>query len=54
MDLNSTTQGALTFKEFMPLSSENKKLTNLNGEMNTMSNDFTDMVKKREEAKIRL
>ena len=54
LDLNLQTQGALTFKNFMELTSENKKLTGLNGEMKTMSNDFTEMVKKREEAKRRL
>ena len=45
------TQGALTFKKYKKLTTENHKLTNLNGEMQTMSNDFTEMVKKREEAR---
>ena len=48
------TQGALTFKKYKKLTTENFKLTNLNGEMQTMSNDFTEMVKKREEARRRL
>ena len=52
--INTQTQGALTFKNFMELTSENNKLTSLNGEMKTMSNDFTEMVKKRAEAKARL
>ena len=54
MDENTMTQGALTFKEFAPLSSENKKLTSLNGEMLTMSDDYEFMVEKRAEAKRRL
>ena len=54
LDENYTTQGALTFKKFMVLTSENSKLTHLNGDMDNMSNDFEDMVKKREEAKRRL
>ena len=54
MTENTMTQGALTFKEFAPLSSENVKLTSLNGEMLTMSDDYEFMVEKRAESKRRL